>query len=335
MKKFLILLTSIMLILSLALVGCGKEGDGGDGDGGDGAPAPQFIYTLNDDGASYSISITADYKNATEITVPDSYEGKPVTAVSARGFSGLKKMESITLPASITKLKMNAFLNSTSLETITATGVNDLSKASFSGCTKLKTVTLGAITEIPDECFKNCKALTSFAVPETVTEIGKYAFSNCLALTSVTFNENLEKIDNYAFEKCTAWQSIKFPTTKPLHLGDYAFTNCGFTSLKIPANVTLGTYTFNQLSWDEESGISACPAVYFYNENPTLATLGINSIGYTWDGPDFKVYVPQGTKAVYTQLCETIKTNGDDAWVRCITSKNKLAEFNPAENPYN
>ncbi len=330
MKKLITLLLSVMLLLSLALVGCnGKDGD----DGGDPSDS-EFVFTLNNDEASYSIAVSADYKSAAELTIPESYEGKPVTAVASRGFSGMRNLTELSLPSSITSIKASAFLNSTGLTSITASGVTSIGRAAFSGCKALTSVTVGNISLIPEECFKGCEALTSYVVPASVTEIDKYAFSNCKRLSGVTFNDGLTRIDNYAFENCTAWTSITLPTANPLHLGDYAFSRCGFTSLKIPANVMLGTYTFNQLAWDEDAASSACTAVYFYNEAPTVETLGVNSIGYTWDGANFKVYVPEGTMNTYVQLCETIKTNGDDAWVRCVTSLNKMAEFDVLENPY-
>ena len=322
MKKFLAIILSVMMIFSLALVGCGEDED---------PSAGKLVFKASDDGSYYSVSISANYKDLETITVPSAYDGVPVKAVSTRGFAGMKNLTSITLPSSITEIKTNAFLGCTALESVVASGVTKLGKSAFGGCSKLTSVELGAITEIADECFKGCTSLTIFAVPSGVTAIGKYAFSGCTKLNNITLPTSLTEIDNYAFEKCASLTQVAFPTEKSLRIGDYAFTYSGLTSVKIPANVTLGTYTFDHLAWDDQEQVSKCTAVYFYNEAPTSATLGVNSIGYTWDAPDFRVFVPNGTIDAYTQICQDMS---DDAWRRCVLADNKMLEFNPTENPY-
>ncbi len=321
MKKFLAIVLSVMIIFSLALVGCGEE----DGDAG------KFVFKASEDGSYYSVAIAADYKDLESITVPESYDGVPVKAVAVRGFSGMKNLTSITLPSSITEIKSNAFLGCTKLESVVANGVNEIARAAFADCSSLTGISLGAITEIPYECFKDCSSLISYALPSTVTAIGEKAFSGCNKLESITFNDELTEIYAYAFEKCSSLTGVTFPVQKALHIGDYAFTYSGLTSVKIPASVTLGTYVFDHLAWNAQENVSECTAVYFYNETPTSDTLGVNSIGFTWDAPSFRVYVPSGTIDAYTQICEEMN---DDAWRRCVLADNKMLEFDPTENPY-
>lgn len=81
------------------------------------------------------------------------------------------KLESVVIPAGVTKIANKA----------------------FPGCTKLKSVTLPeGLTSIGEMAFWNCTSLESVVVPSTVTEIGKYAFSDCVNLKSVTLPASFE-----------------------------------------------------------------------------------------------------------------------------------------------
>lgn len=302
MKKFFAVIVALAVVISaFSLVGCAPKED------------PDFDFTLLTDG-TYAVSVKEEAKQAETLTVPSEYDGVAVTSLSRRAFYGMKKLTGITLPETVTSVGVEAFKGCTALTEIDLTPVTKLAKSAFEDCASLKKVTLGQIAEIPDWCFADCGALTDIALPDT-----------------------LEKVGNYAFSQCTALSSVVFPTQKTLKIGDYAYSYAGITELKIPANATLGKYTFDHLAWDEsasDTGESGCSAVYFYATQPTVDTLGVNSIGYTWDRADFKVFVPNGTLAAYTQLCEQIKAGGDDAWVRCVTSLGKLCEFDPVEMPY-
>ena len=75
------------------------------------------------------------------------------------------KLESVVIPAGVTKIANKA----------------------FPGCTKLTSVTLPeGLTSIGEMAFWNCTSLESVVIPSTVTEIGKYAFSDCVNLKSVS-----------------------------------------------------------------------------------------------------------------------------------------------------
>lgn len=302
MKKFFAVIVALATVITaFSLVGCASKEN------------PDFDFTLLADG-TYAASVKEEARQAETLTVPSEYDGVAVTSLSRRAFYGMKKLTGVTLPDTVTSVGVEAFKGCTALTEVDLTPVTKLSKSAFEGCVSLTKATLGQIAEIPERCFADCGALTDIALPDT-----------------------LEKIGNYAFSQCAALSSVVFPTAKALKIGDYAYSYAGITELKIPANATLGKYTFDHLAWDDsasDTGESGCSAVYFYATQPTVETLGVNSIGYTWDRADFKVFVPSGTLAEYTRLCEQIKADGDDAWVRCVTSLGKLSEFNPDEKPY-
>lgn len=334
MKKILVLLLSVVMLFSLALVGCGGEEKPEE-------PTIEYFSYIELEDGSYSVGLTVEGKQLTEVEVPATYKKKPVVAISASGFKNAKQLESVTLPASIEKIGLSGFENCTKLTTIDIKNVKTLSRKSFYKCTKLSGITINENVEaIPQDCFSQCSSLTEIVIPNSVTTIGDNAFQDCARLSKVTLGSGLEEIGNYAFSNCTSWTDLKLPTEKELLLGDYAFSYCGFTQVKVPANVKFGgvaltQYTFDHLAWDEAEGVSNCTAIYFYDLEPEKVTIGKNSVGYTWDRADFKVYVPESAYNDYYNLCQAIKNeDGDDAWVRCVTSLGKLATFDPTTNPY-
>lgn len=81
------------------------------------------------------------------------------------------KLESITIPSSVTKIATKAFVS----------------------CTKLKTLNLSeGLTSIGEMAFWNCTALETLVIPSTVTEIGRLAFDDCKNLKSVTLPRMFE-----------------------------------------------------------------------------------------------------------------------------------------------
>ena len=96
-----------------------------------------------------------------EVTIPRNVK------IIADAFSGMNKLESITIGAKVTKIAEYA----------------------FSGCTKLKTVTVsGKVTSVESCAFLGCVSLESVEFPETLVKIGDNAFGNCAALKTVTYN---------------------------------------------------------------------------------------------------------------------------------------------------
>ena len=89
-------------------------------------------------------------------------------------------MTSITIPDSVTTIKMNAFHGCTGLTSLTIPGgVTEIGAYAFYGCTGLTRVTIGnGVTSIPMEAFNGCISLTEVTIPASVTSIRSDAFRN-------------------------------------------------------------------------------------------------------------------------------------------------------------
>ncbi len=266
-----------------------------------------------------------------------------VTAIPSGCFRSCRTLETVNVDSSLVSVGDNAFQSCIRLANIIINeNITTIGKYAYAGCSAIISLQIpDYVTEIKDYAFSSCENLQSVTMGEGVTSIGIEAFADCGKLASLTLNENLTSIGNYAFKNTVSLQSVKFPTKNALTIGSYAFSYAGLTEIKIPANVKLGDYAFDHVNWDGESGVSKCVAIYFYSTSPTASHLGINSVGYTWDRNDgdveglakFTVYVPNGCLQAYKNVCQEIYAK-DDAWVRCVTSVNKMAEFDVTAYPY-
>ncbi|MBQ9869721.1 MAG: leucine-rich repeat protein [Ruminococcus sp.] len=174
--------------------------------------AGDYIYKDIDD---ETVEITGYTGKDKTVNIPSTLAGKTVTSIGDYAFSrsGLK---SITIPNSVTRIGEFAFGACSKLESaVIPTGVETITYDLFAECRGLKSVTIpSSVKSIENGAFGNCSGLTSITIPGNVTYIGASAFEGCTGLKSLTIPSSVETID------------------------DYAFIDCGFTSLTVPKTVT-------------------------------------------------------------------------------------------------
>ena len=126
-------------------------------------------------------------------------------AVDRMAFCACDKLESITLPQSMTSIPFGM-----------CSGDRNLTEIVFPD----------TLTEIGEDAFRDCEALTSVTLPASVRTIGKKAFSECLVLTEIRLNDGLTSIDEDAFMHCSELQSVVIPASVT-EIGQDAFFDCG------------------------------------------------------------------------------------------------------------
>ena len=120
----------------------------------------KFKYTVTDGKAQ----ITEYTGFATELTIPSTLGGYPVTAIGDDAFDYCRSLTSVTIPDSVTTIGDRAFYVCSSLTSI---------------------IIPDSVTTIGDRAFYRCSGLTSVTIGNGVSSIGSNAFYDCNSLTGV------------------------------------------------------------------------------------------------------------------------------------------------------
>jgi hypothetical protein len=234
-----------------------------------------FTYTSSAGVDTIEITITGYTGPGGALTIPDTINSFPVTAVGDNAFNNKTNLTSITIPWGLTSIGSHAFESCTSLTTVTLPdSLNDIGISAFSGCTSLTGIAIpSSVSFIGHGTFSFCISLIainvdaanaffssldgvlfnksqttlveylggkpgSYSIPGTVTSIGSSAFAFCTSLTSVTIAGGVTNIGDYAFEYCTKLTGVTIPGGVT-SIGGSAFESCAsLTSVTIPGSVT-------------------------------------------------------------------------------------------------
>lgn len=215
-------------------------------------------------------------------------------------------LRAVHIPAGLTSLDSDAFLESTALESFTVAAENpnyvavdgilfnkaktelirypaaktstsyevpqsvtQLVYGAFLGADALQSVTLPTnLKAIPASEFQNCTSLQSITIPTGVEVLESSAFLNCQALANVSLPSGVQRIEQKAFYGCTSLKTVKLPETLT-YLGWASFSNSGLEEVFIPASVSsLST------EWDGTAFLdcTALKQITVSPDNPTYTT---------------------------------------------------------------
>ena len=200
-----------------------------------------------------SITITQYIGSSTNVHIPASINGLPVTMIGVRAFNEFDrwpKLTSVTIPSSVTTIGNDA----------------------FSHCENLSSISLpSSVTSIGRRAFYQT-GTTNITIPSSVTTIGEGAFAGCIYLTDINveiqntaymsvngvlFEKNgrtlvcypagksgeysipssVTLIGNTAFRGSRNLTSVHIPSSV-VKIGDWAFSNTSLTFVYIPSSVT-------------------------------------------------------------------------------------------------
>lgn len=182
------------------------------------------------DGVLYSSNGTILYiypsaKDDTSFSIPEN-----VIIIYDRAFNYNAKIESISIPNTVTSIGTSCFKDCTSLMKIQIDTISQWCKILFQNSTD-NPLSNGAalyingkevenliipdgVTEIPFAAFYGCTSIKNIKLSDSIITIGKSAFNKCVNLESVTIGKNVVTIAGYAFKDCSSLTNVVFSDTE-------------------------------------------------------------------------------------------------------------------------
>ena len=196
----------------------------------------------------------------TNVVIPDTYNGTPITEISLSAFYYCDNLTSVTIPDSITTIGETAFYHCDSLTSITIPdSVTTIGEMAFFGCNNVEAIyymgditnwcaidldTFALPTIYSEPAYTNDGAelyidnqliAGDLVIPDGVKNIGRNAFYGCVELTSITIPDSVTTIGDWAFKECGGLTSITIPDSVTT-IGDWAFDDCGSLTYNVKDN---------------------------------------------------------------------------------------------------
>lgn len=250
----------ILLLISFVMIGCGDNEDEyinhysqsvmkDDGNG--------FIYGIGNDNTSVLFAYQGDEQY---VTVPETFEGYPLTTIANEAFKD-KEVFEVILPDTVKEICMYAFAGSKIISFKTPKNLVTIGECAFEGCDGLDSFEFtDKIENIYSLAFADCFYLSGvIELPASVKEIGTNPFYNTsvagikvadknksfssdgyalmdkkqkrlISLNgftekSYTVKDTIEEIEQFAFSDCKNLELVSIPkATKNIGFG--AFAGC-------------------------------------------------------------------------------------------------------------
>ena len=305
-----------------------------------------YYILLSDD--TYSVTGGENCNLETVISIPNTYNNKPVTRIEGYAFSDYTNLQQIIIPDSILSIGEYA----------------------LSGCTNLRKVVMPeGVKTIENYAFKESAGMTEITIPSTVTSIGIDSFSSCTYLNSVYYtgtisdwcnisfgslnanpmaranyfymldnNQNwyevtelvipndVTEIKDYQFQGFDRVSNVILPNNVT-SIGAFAFYNCiNIISIDMSNTVhTIGQNAFNRCIKLEEVNIptnvtkiedyafSSCDSLKEINLHENIEEIGIHAFSYCYSVTE--LVIPGNVKKI-----------GNSAFLYCSSLKEIIIE---------
>lgn len=213
---------------------------------------------------------TVDDTYETDISVDNTeLEGIPIVGIGENALYNDTKINSLSLPSSIERVKRGAFWKASNLKNVTfadkGKGLKTIGMYAFADCSSLESIDLSnsSITEIPENAFSNCTSLKTVKLPSTVTKIADDAFADCKKLEEIQGLSNckISEIGKDAFAGCYNLKTFDISSATITSLPDTICSNMyALTSIHLPKTLaSIGTSALEGCKKLEEiTGISDC-----------------------------------------------------------------------------
>ncbi len=143
------------------------------------------------------------------ITLPNT-----ITLIGHHAFGNTPNLQNLNIPETVTEIGAGAFVNTGLTAVKIPAGVTKLNPNVFLDCDNLESVKLNSsLITIGLGAFGVCEKLQSIVIPDNVTLIDQIAFNNCSQLSSVKLGKSVEAIYYNAFSHCNSLTTIDIPAS--------------------------------------------------------------------------------------------------------------------------
>lgn len=215
----------------------------------------QFTFTTNTDG---SLNIEEYTGSGGPLVIPNTTNGLPITSIGDAAFFNKSTLTSVTVGTNVANIADQAFSYSSLADIILPASVTNIAFDAFLDCGDLTNITVA--TNNPDfgsetgVLFNQDKTVLitfpegkggSYAVPASVTNIAVYAFFGSSNLTSLAISTNVSSISNYAFYNCPGLTAITVSTNNLWYssIGGVLFDKGQDTLIAYPVGNAAASYT--------------------------------------------------------------------------------------------
>jgi len=224
------------------------------------------------------------------VTLPNTLKGRTVTQIGNSAFANQTQLTHISIPASVTRIGIEAFNPATVLASFTGNRANiDLVIAAgtmtaylnngWTGFNVVEFSATGALTVVSGQ-LRGSVEIPSIFNNRIITSLGNSAFANQTQISQITIPASVTSIGDSAFMNCTNLQTVSLVsglnlTNTPNHTTSY--TNYYYTERSLDINLVAGTtYT---LSFDY-SNLSATTDL-----TNVFTSLGVGNTTFAVDLP--------------------------------------------------
>ena len=188
-----------------------------------------------------------EFYNIRTLKLPDN-----LTHIGYKSLAECVRLQSITIPASVTKIDDRAFENCRSLSTI-----------QFAEGSQLQAIGSWA--------FYNCHALQNLTIPEGVTEIGDGAFYGCVYLENVSLPASVQSIGDNTFALCSKVVRMDVDAVLPPEVESKTFYEVSTAAPVYVPDESVSTYrahpVWGQLNIVGKSEVQAIDNIFDSSDN--------------------------------------------------------------------
>ena len=227
------------------------------------------FYTTEeyDEGKGYSVTQNYSESGTISYYLPSTLKTVNIVAIEnyelpRYAFSGISRIETITLQGTITKISDNAFSDCTGLKKVVISDeVAVIGNNAFKNCLKLKGdlgttdtavvkfTASSKLTKLCNSAFENTK-LVNVTLPNLVETIGEHSFSNS-EVEEVILSAEIKTIGHYAFYNATKLESIKLSNVESI--GIASFQGCeSLKTIEFGGDTTAWGNVTKGASWNKD-----------------------------------------------------------------------------------